>query len=108
MRATCHCGAISVAVPGAPAYLNECHCSICGRYGVRWGYFGGDEVEVAGETAVYVRDGGSLEFHRCGRCGCVTHWRAPEDATKVGVNARLMAAADLAGVPVRVSEGPPD
>ena len=109
MRASCHCGAVAIEVPAAPDYLNECGCSICRRYAVRWAYYRPDAVRVVGGTAVYVREGGELEFHRCGRCGCVTHWRTPDASfERMGVNARLMEPAELEGVPVKVTAGPPD
>ena len=109
MQATCDCGLVSIEVPGPPAYLNECQCSICRRYGVRWGYWRGDEVRLVGETDAYVRDGGTLEFHRCKRCGCVTHWHPPEQGSaRIGVNGRLLEPAALSGVPIRVTEGPPE
>jgi hypothetical protein len=42
-----------------------------------------------------------------GACGCTTHW-TPVDPKRdrVGVNARLLDRAALAGVPIRQSPGP--
>ncbi len=105
--AACHCGDVRVEVGGAPEYLNECQCSVCRRYGVRWGYYAGDQVRVAGDVDVYAWGPREIEFCRCRRCGCVSHWRiAGGDRSRVGVNGRLFEPRDVEGVPVRQSAGP--
>ena len=38
-RATCHCGAVVLEVDSPPAEVNDCHCSICRRYGTLWAYY---------------------------------------------------------------------
>lgn len=100
-----------MALPRPPVELNRCQCSVCRRYGVAWAYYRPNEVVLeagADATEIYVRDGGELEFHRCPRCGNLLAWRAPDAAyDRMGVNANLLEAADLEGVPVRVTEGPP-
>ena len=50
--ATCHCRAVRLEVDGPPSYLNECHCSICRRYGVHWGYYPPGEVAIEAATGV--------------------------------------------------------
>ncbi|EPE09105.1 glutathione-dependent formaldehyde-activating protein [Ophiostoma piceae UAMH 11346] len=43
---SCHCGRVRITIPTAPAYLNECQCTLCFKYGVRWCYFTKDQVTV--------------------------------------------------------------
>ena len=58
-------------------------------------------------TVAYVWGDRMIEFHHCRSCGCTTHWSSVDkvDADRMGVNARLMAPEDLAGVPVRRFDG---
>jgi hypothetical protein len=103
VEASCHCGAVRLKVDSAPLEVTKCNCSICRRYGVLWAYYPPDQVRMTGsDTDVYVWGDKSIEFHRCGNCGCVTHW-APIDAAmdRMGVNARLMAPGVVAGARVR-------
>lgn len=53
-------------------------------------------------TDVYIWGDKDLEFHRCRKCGCVTHW-VPVDRThnKMGVNGRLLEKSDLEEMPVK-------
>jgi hypothetical protein len=47
-----------------------------------------------------------LEFHRCKRCGCVTHWEAVDKTRdRMGVNARLMTPEVVAHARVRHVDG---
>lgn len=116
--ATCHCGRVQVQMPSKPAKLNECHCSVCYKYGALWGYFPRNDVVVttAGDTKLqaYVRDDkgsdGHLSFNRCGYCGCMMLWwgegeyAGPEH--KMGVNCRMLPKHDIEGIERRVSKGP--
>ena len=112
LSASCHCGSIRIEVEAPPTYLNQCNCSICRRYGVLWGYYRPDQVRLSCEpdaTEAYRCNERTLEFHRCRACGCVTHWQAIDDnASEMAINGRLLDPADIADVPVRQSDGPPD
>ena len=109
--ASCHCGSVRIEVPGPPAYLNECQCSVCRRYGVQWGYYPVDDVHVSpvqGATEIYSYGEKNLEFHRCRTCGCVTHWNdvdTTEDRT--AINGRLFEPPAVTDVPIKRSPGPP-
>ena len=109
--ASCHCQSVTIEVDSPPAYLNQCHCSVCRRYGVLWGYYRPDQVRLRCEpdaTQVYTWGDRNLEFHRCRACGCVTHWTdIDRTASRMAINGRLLDPADIAEVPVRQSEGPP-
>ena len=110
LTATCHCGAIQVTVPGRPTSLVDCNCSICRRYGALWAYYNSDNVQVEAELGAaeaYAWGPKVLEFVRCPKCGCVTHWRRiePVRGSKMGVNARNFEPAELTAVPVRQIDG---
>lgn len=113
--ASCHCGAVSLELPRIPEWKNECLCSICYKYGVWWSYYPRGEVLVttaAGSaTEYYIWGDRELEFHRCTKCGCVTHWwrvtKGREDPFEdMGVNVRLLDRKFLKGVEHRVEEWP--
>lgn len=103
ITARCHCGRVSLELPTPPDKINECHCSLCYRYGALWGYYPRYEVNIlvnilppppgqrpstnashdVGDSATdlpgllsYVRsDGdGDIAFFFCKHCGCLTHW----------------------------------
>jgi len=101
---SCHCGAVRIAVPGAPEWAARCNCSICRRTGALVAYYRPDEVQVDGETATYLTGDRLIRFHHCPACACHTHWSAnpealdgelPDElrdvlATRMGINARLL------------------
>lgn len=109
IEATCHCGAVRIAVEDPPGAVTDCNCSICRRYGTLWAYYSPKVVrfmQPKDATDIYMWDDKSIEFHRCKNCGCVTHW-APVDASvdRMGINARLMEPAVLSQVRVRRLDG---
>jgi len=109
IESSCHCGAVKLEMPAAPESVTDCNCSICRRYGVLWAYYSPAHVRmVAGEstTDVYMWGDKSIAFHRCGTCGCVTHWAAIDKSLdRMGVNARLMAPEILVGARCRRLDG---
>jgi hypothetical protein len=111
IEASCHCGAVRLEIDSLPpAEVNDCHCSICRRYGALWAYYRPDQVRVLppdAPTDVYVWGDRTLEAHRCRECGCVSHWVAMDPGVDVmGVNARLMDPEVLVAARVRHSDGP--
>lgn len=102
----CHCKAITLTIPNLPRHLNECHCSICRRYGVQWGYFDASQVTITttepDATETYVWGDKEITFHRCRKCGCVTHWLPiDESLNRLGVNGRLLEKKDLEKLAVK-------
>lgn len=108
IQARCHCGAVEIEISQPPSEITECNCSICHRYGALWAYYDPSQVRVraAVPTHIYMWDDQSLAFHRCGNCGCLTHWspvnRAPN---RMGVNARMMEPTLIAQAKVRHLDG---
>jgi hypothetical protein len=107
--ASCHCGAVHLQVTAPPESLTECNCSICRRYGALWAYYSPQQVRIvpaAGATDTYAWGESTIEFHRCKRCGCVTHWAAVgEQGGKMGINARLMNPELLRPLRIRKLDG---
>jgi len=104
---SCHCGRVRLRVNCAPQEATDCNCTICRRYGALWAYYSPKDVELTNDaTDIYVWGRKMIEFHRCKRCGCITHW-APVDKTydRMGVNARLMVPEVLDQVRVRHWDG---
>ena len=104
---SCHCGRVRLRVNCAPQEATDCNCTICRRYGALWAYYSPKDVELTNDaTDIYVWGRKMIEFHRCKRCGCITHW-APVDKTydRLGVNARLMVPEVLDQVRVRHWDG---
>jgi len=110
IEGSCHCGAVTVSIPTAPAVLTSCNCSICRRLGSLWAYFDPAEVTRTGATAVYTWGDRMLDLHRCTVCGCTVCW-TPREGTapdRMGVNVRLFAPEILAAARVRRVDGAAD
>ena len=92
MKGSCHCGGVTIDVPGAPEWLGRCNCSFCRKIGSLMAYYPDDGgVRVTGETAAYIWGDKMISLHHCPVCGCFTDWRSTgESYGRVGVNARLI------------------
>jgi len=107
---TCHCGAIRVEIPEAPATITCCNCSICRRLGTLWGYYPASEVTVHGHpehTEAYIQGDRMLRTIRCRTCGCVIHWEAvePQPDSRMGVNIRNFEPALIQGAQLKLLDG---
>ena len=108
--ASCHCGRATIHLPRTPDQITQCNCSLCTKTGFRGVYFPSDELRIAGQFDSYVREDlktAYLATHRCAHCGIVTHWTPLTDPPhqRMGINARLIDAAALEGVPVKQVDG---
>lgn len=110
VSSTCHCKSVRLTFPRPTDPVNECLCSICRRYGALWAYYKPSEVQMqieGHETETYIWGPGETIFHRCGGCGCVTHWTAADkDKLVTGVNCRLLEREEFEKLKREVSEGP--
>jgi hypothetical protein len=110
IRASCHCGAVTIDVAARPEQLTSCNCSICRRLGVLAAYYPPAQIVIQAApdaTEPYIWGDKTIAHHRCKKCGCMTHWLGldPAQQDRVGVNARMMNPADIEGVRVRRFDG---
>ncbi len=109
MKLTCHCGNVTLELSSAPNEVGECNCSICRRYAACWAYFSPEDVQIdyKEKTAFYCWGDKEIEFHRCGICGCLTHYVTTEKCTKNirAVNMRMAENEVLSRLPVRKIDG---
>ena len=38
IKAACHCGAVRFELEAPPAWVLDCNCTLCRRYGALWAY----------------------------------------------------------------------
>ncbi len=110
LKASCHCGAVTIEVASKPRSVTRCTCSLCRRYGARWAYCSRKTAKVTcqpGAVTAYRWKDESLEFFHCNHCGCLTHYESVEknDDSRIAVNARMMEPADIADVRIRTFDG---
>lgn len=103
IKAACHCTAVRFEIAKAPAWVLDCNCTLCRRYGALWTYYhrdGGQAQLVSTPspeaTETYMWLDRELAFHRCRICGCITHMEAValNPPLIYGVNARMMVGLD--------------
>src|ERR1700761_5521119 len=114
VRGACHCGAVRITLAPAPAWVLDCNCSICRRYGALWAYardtLAERDLEVrllAGADAIeaYVWGNHWIGFWRCRACGCLTHHTALDKPAEIrGVNARMFVDFDPVAVTIHRSD----
>jgi hypothetical protein len=108
--ATCHCGAVRIAVRRLTRTLTSCNCSICRRYGALWAYYAASSVTIKvpkGGLAAYSWNRRIRAYYRCKQCGCVTHYayRKKRPDAIVAVNAVNFEPSALLGVRIRHLDG---
>lgn len=107
---TCHCGRVRITLPGPPAEVTQCNCSLCSKTGFQGIYYPAEAVTIEGEFEDYVRADSNPAFlsnHRCKDCGTPTHWTplAGPPHERIGINARLFEPGTFNGVPVKHVDG---
>ncbi len=110
LRATCHCGALTIEIPEPPTEITNCNCSICRRLGALWAYYEVGRVKIHGHperTDSYVQGDRTLRVVRCRTCGCTSHWEplAAEPNGRLGVNIRNFDPALIGSVRMRLLDG---
>lgn len=108
--ASCHCGDVRLELRQAPRTVVSCNCSICRRYGALWAYYRPSSVRIRAHRGALARYAWRLrvrDYCHCRRCGCVTHYvyRGRQRERVMGINARLLEPAVLAGVRIRRLDG---
>lgn len=111
MKGQCHCGQAEWSLHARPESITACNCTICRRYGALWAYGHiGHTIHTSGKTAAYHRkDGGSISYHFCATCGCLTHYIAtkPDAEGKhwTAVNVRMTEPENVFGLPIDHFDG---
>jgi hypothetical protein len=110
LKATCHCGAVSLEIPRRPRQLTSCNCSICRRYGTLWAYYKVGDVRIHAKPRAmesYTWGDKRLTFVRCAKCGCITHWEPVQKKKRdrMGVNTRNLEPETIARVRIRHLDG---
>lgn len=106
LRAACHCTAVRFEIEDLPTWVLDCNCTLCRRYGAIWAYPTPESVHFLSDvTDTYEwQEGDHLAFHRCTKCGCVTHMVAVNTEGKqvlYGINVRMIPTLDPASVELR-------
>lgn len=106
----CHCANIKLTASRPPPDLTDCNCSICQRLGALWAYYDIADVEISvGDTRkdTYAWAEKTITYHRCGDCGCTTHYTTIEENGNelVAINCRMAAPSDISKIPVREFDG---
>ena len=106
----CHCGNLKLATNEAPSSITSCNCSICSRLGALWAYYDLKNVEVLTEDKpedTYSWGEKTITYHRCGECGCTTHYTATEsDGTElIAINCRMAPIPEINNIPIREFDG---
>ena len=107
---TCHCGQARIRLPGKPAEVIHCNCTLCSKSGFQGVHFSSEELQIQGDFDSYVRADSNPAYiaqHRCNHCGIITHWTPLTDPPheRMGVNARLFEPDTLTDVPVKQVDG---
>ncbi|MDX8353809.1 GFA family protein [Cognatiyoonia sp. IB215182] len=111
LKGTCHCGQVNWTLDDDPESITACNCTTCRRYGALWAYgYVGHSVHVAGQTETYRRkDGGTIAYHFCPTCGCLTHYVENADSKTgkswTGVNTRMCDPAAISALPIDHFDG---
>lgn len=107
-RATCHCGAVELAVTLVPeglASARRCDCSFCARRGaiaVSAPLDGVTVVKGADNLALYSWGTHTAQHYFCKTCGIYTHHRRRSNPNQYGVNVACLDGInprDLGPVP---------
>jgi hypothetical protein len=110
LEGQCHCGAVKITAPELPKVATECNCSICHRYGVIWAYYTDKEANITAAPDVlqsYSWGDNTIDFQRCRRCGCVTHYSgtSKSGSDRVAINLRMIDPATIKDIRIRKFDG---
>jgi hypothetical protein len=106
----CHCGNVKSFSNELPESMTSCNCSICHRLGALWAYYDSEKVKVqVGDKSVDTYSWGekTITYHRCGECGCTTHYTTVEtNGNKIiAINCRMASSSITEKIPVRQFDG---
>jgi hypothetical protein len=107
LRATCHCGAVELAVTlsDGPKTARRCDCSYCARRGaiaVTAPLSGVKVVRGADKLTLYQWGTRTARHYFCSVCGIYTHHRRRSNPNEYGINVACLEGInprDLGDVP---------
>ena len=106
LRAACHCTGLRFEIPTTPAWVLDCNCTLCRRYGALWAYYEPGEIQfVQGveSTQFYTLLDHDLALYRCDQCGCITHFTVQKEGPLAirGINVRMAPTLDPDSLEIR-------
>ena len=106
----CHCENLKLVANKAPSSITSCNCSICNRLGALWAYYDLKNVEILSTGKpidTYSWGEKTITYHRCGECGCTTHYTATESdgSELIAINCRMASLSEVSNIPVRAFDG---
>ena len=106
----CHCGNLKLVADEMPSSITRCNCSICHRLGALWAYYARNKVQIDSSgagTHSYSWGEKTITYHRCGVCGCTTHYTAAADdgGELLAINCRMARPSEIADIPLRDFDG---
>ena len=106
----CHCGNLKLVATEPPSSITRCNCSICHRLGALWAYYEQDKVTIASRgqpNQSYAWGEKTITYHRCGVCGCTTHYTGTADdgGDLIAINCRMARPSDISSIPLREFDG---
>jgi hypothetical protein len=110
-RATCHCGAVELAVTQADGFnsARRCDRSFCARRGaIAVTALMGDVRVVRGKEnlTLYTWNTGTAKHYFCKACGIYTHHRRRSNPNEYGVNVACLEGVNPRDLgPVKWSDG---
>ena len=107
-KAQCHCGKVRLSSPKFPTEITRCNCSICNRLGALWAYYPENTVSIDVESLLtYTWGEKKIKFHRCGICGCTTHYSSVEDNgfAQIAINTRMSEYEQIKSIHIRDFDG---
>jgi hypothetical protein len=106
----CHCGNVKLTATQLPSSITSCNCSICYRLGALWAYFDSADVELRiaeHPPDSYAWGEKSITYHRCGNCGCTTHYTSTDSdgSQLIALNCRMAPISEIDGIAIRHFDG---
>ncbi len=108
LKAQCHCGDVKLSTPDLPSDITRCNCSICNRIGAVWAYYPANTVTIEAKAlSTYEWGQKTMQFHRCNKCGCTTHYTSVEDNgyKQIAINTKMSEPDQIKSILIRDFDG---
>jgi hypothetical protein len=104
----CHCGAVRFRVDAAIAELTTCDCTLCVKRNAVMAKVPETALRVLageGDLTLYAWNTRVAQHYFCRPCGIYVFHRKRAAPDHFGVNAFCLEGLDVAGLPVRATDG---